>query len=236
VPFSVNLTSCAPSSTFSWTGNGTSGGGSILINSIINNTSDSTATTYVVKADNNGCESDPLNVVVNTFPNPIANFTTSPNPPMSNSLTSFIDNSQVPASNIVSRLWTFHDNTTSLDEVATYVYPNPGTYNVCLAIQTSEGCVDTLCKLIEVVAANLTLPNIITPNGDGLNDLLIIPNLQYFESNTVTIFNRWGKKLLDAPDYDNTWDGSNYNDGTYYYIVTTSDGKSYKSFLTILRD
>jgi len=40
--------------------------------------------------------------------------------------------------------------------------------------------------------------------------------------NTQTMYcgfsNRWGKKVFDQTNYDNTWDGENLSDGTYFYI------------------
>lgn len=69
--------------------------------------------------------------------------------------------------------------------------------------------------------------NGITPNGDGANDFWVIDSITNFETNTVSIFNRWGNRVWTAKDYNNTsvvWRGTNQNeaplpDGTYFYII-----------------
>lgn len=69
--------------------------------------------------------------------------------------------------------------------------------------------------------------NGITPNGDGANDFWVIDSITNFQTNTVSIFNRWGNLVWRAKDYNNTdvvWRGTNQNenplpDGTYFYII-----------------
>ncbi len=80
----------------------------------------------------------------------------------------------------------------------------------------------------------LIIHNVITPNGDGVNDKWIIDGIEEFPDNTVQIFNRWGDKINSFEHYNNTsqvWNGDNYKgkpvpDGTYYYIITIRDGGS----------
>jgi len=71
----------------------------------------------------------------------------------------------------------------------------------------------------------------ISPNNDGLNDYLYIPNIELFTNNRVTIFNAFGEIIFQENNYDNVnvrWDGRNRRgqlvpDGVYYYVVE-SDG------------
>ena len=73
----------------------------------------------------------------------------------------------------------------------------------------------------------------ITPNGDGLNDLWIIDCIEEFPDNQVKIFNRWGDLINSYNHYDNVqqvWKGTNFEDkpipdGTYYYLLTIKDMK-----------
>ena len=67
-----------------------------------------------------------------------------------------------------------------------------------------------------------------SPNGDGINDVWKIHDIDEYLNNKVTVFNRWGNIVFETKSYDNTtnvWDGS-YNggglvtDGTYYYLIT----------------
>jgi len=85
------------------------------------------------------------------------------------------------------------------------------------------------------------IPNAITPNGDGINDVWEIEGLKYFTGNTVAIFNRWGEKLFGTTNYDNSWDGT-YNgkllaSGTYYYVILTDEAEEpITGTITVLYD
>jgi gliding motility-associated-like protein len=78
------------------------------------------------------------------------------------------------------------------------------------------------------------VPQIITPNGDGINDFWIVYNVDYFENNRVEIYNRWGNLVYQKSPYDNTWEGTNnkgamLSDGTYYYILDLGNGSPTRS-------
>jgi gliding motility-associated-like protein len=72
------------------------------------------------------------------------------------------------------------------------------------------------------------IPEVFTPNGDGVNDFFVIKGIQKTE-NTLTIYNRWGNKVYKMDNYDNTWNGmpnvtgtlgnQKLPQGTYYYIL-----------------
>lgn len=88
-------------------------------------------------------------------------------------------------------------------------------------------------KTIET-GLQISIPNIITPNGDGTNDLfqLSFPVLK------TEIYNRWGQKLFESKNNvfwnGRTTDGSEVPDGTYYYIITTKE-ETHKGFVQLLR-
>jgi gliding motility-associated-like protein len=96
------------------------------------------------------------------------------------------------------------------------------------------------------VADNDIVPNGITPNGDGLNDILIFSELantpELYPEAELLIFNRWGDIVYQAKPYANDWNGNNADgqplpQGTYYYVLRLSIVKSaYKrGDVTILR-
>jgi gliding motility-associated-like protein len=92
-----------------------------------------------------------------------------------------------------------------------------------------NGCVDTT-SLVITVAANLTtviVPNLITPNADTYNDILIIPNIDTYPDNELVIFNSYGQVIFQSSPYNNDWDatmnGNAVPDGTYYYILDLHD-------------
>lgn len=84
--------------------------------------------------------------------------------------------------------------------------------------------------------------NIVTPNGDGVNDTWVISNIKNYGSSTVLIYDRWGNEIYNKVAYDNSWNGTNANgdllpDGTYYYVITFSGSDiAYKGAVSILRN
>ena len=90
-------------------------------------------------------------------------------------------------------------------------------------------------------------PIVLTPNGDGFNDVLYFDNLEHFPENSLTIFNRWGMKVYHVQNYDNTFNGTVDNilklpQGTYFYYLkpkglsAPQDGnKPMKGYFTIIR-
>ncbi|TKC09872.1 T9SS type B sorting domain-containing protein [Pedobacter polaris] len=91
-----------------------------------------------------------------------------------------------------------------------------------------------------VIAPSAT--NIISPNGDGVNDFFTVKNIDAYPNNTMTIFDRGGKTLYKVKSYQNDWDGKinglALEEGTYYYIVEFGDGKTNakKGFITIVKE
>jgi gliding motility-associated-like protein len=65
--------------------------------------------------------------------------------------------------------------------------------------------------------------------------LFFIENLEAFKDVTLKIFNRWGRLLYESDNYQNTWDGGNAPDGTYFYVlfIPTATIKDYKGTISI---
>jgi gliding motility-associated-like protein len=85
-------------------------------------------------------------------------------------------------------------------------------------------------------------PNIITPNGDGTNDVFFIPCLSsdLYPNNRVVVYNEWGAAVLEESPYSNTWQGTYKGQdvpvGTYFYVVEFGgDRPDSKGFLIIKR-
>lgn len=87
--------------------------------------------------------------------------------------------------------------------------------------------------------AGIRIPNVFTPNGDGKNETFFIENLDRFESNEVTIINRWGSTVYQTKGYLNDWTATGLADGTYYYVVKVKNGlgkwAEYKGYITVIR-
>jgi gliding motility-associated-like protein len=127
-------------------------------------------------------------------------------------------------------------NPVTMPEDSTYYYVEITDLNGCSAL-------DTVFVAVADDPANFLRPvNVLTPNGDGKNDVLKITNLEKFAQNRLTIFNRWGKIIYKKENYqrdDERWDGR-YNGkplpaGMYFYILEV-DEFIFKQSLMILRN
>lgn len=111
-----------------------------------------------------------------------------------------------------------------------------------VTITDINGCTYTDQISICVKEDSFQAVTIITPNGDGKNDVLYFNDLENYPDNQLRIFNRWGNLIFEAEGYqqnDKLFDGIRNGErlpaDTYYYILTF-DGQTYKSALTILWD
>ncbi|MDO7884903.1 gliding motility-associated C-terminal domain-containing protein [Hymenobacter cheonanensis] len=80
-------------------------------------------------------------------------------------------------------------------------------------------------------------PNIITPNGDGRNDVFTLPDLppDFCDAQFagVQIFSRWGRLMYQSPERSFSWGGA-ATAGTYFYLIRYTDGRKYKGWLEVL--
>ncbi|MCI1188204.1 gliding motility-associated C-terminal domain-containing protein [Hymenobacter sp. DH14] len=84
-----------------------------------------------------------------------------------------------------------------------------------------------------VIVPELNVPNIITPNNDNLNDVFVLPVSQ--RGGKLEIFNRWGNKVQEYSNYQNTWAGAGQPDGVYYYYITDTSGNKSKGWVEVRR-
>ncbi|HXB41952.1 MAG TPA: gliding motility-associated C-terminal domain-containing protein, partial [Bacteroidia bacterium] len=161
---------------------------------------------------------------------------TPPSPVEAGTIISFSDVSTISSGNIIGENWTFGDTGTAINNLnPSHAYANGGHYPVTLIVKSDKGCLDTAIVYIDVQFP-IVAPNIITPNGDGINEYLEFHNLLYFKNNKIWIYNRWGTLLYQSDDYKNNWTGKDYSDGTYYYILEVPDKKkTFKGFFTSIK-
>lgn len=174
-----------------------------------------------------GC-SDDLTVMVER--GPTAAFTANPALPQTVLFMPLADvlltnTSQLNGATGVTCLWDMGDGTvynTCNGQVA-HRYQRVGNYNICLTLQ-SDNCDHTFCVNNIVVAedAYVVIPGVLTPNGDGQNDVLRITtnNIARFE---LIIFDRYGVRVHQSTNPSEQWNGTkNGNDlpsGTYFWVV-----------------
>ncbi|MDY0906408.1 MBG domain-containing protein [Pedobacter sp. CFBP9032] len=109
-------------------------------------------------------------------------------------------------------------------------------------VTNASGCSRVESITIQVAEDyKIVANNILTPNGDGVNDTWIVKNIDMYPGNEVRIFDRNGREMYSKKSYDNSWDGTLRGiplaEGTYYYIITYGPDKLVqKGFITIIRN
>jgi len=118
-------------------------------------------------------------------------------------------------------------------------------YEIC-SQTCADVCDNALVKInVRPVLDSINVnPNAITPNGDGLNDVLTFDALYFedFPDSELVVFNRWGDIIYRVSPYNNDWsgqatDGTNLPAGTYYYVLRLdiSEGEIIRGDVTILK-
>ena len=118
-----------------------------------------------------------------------------------------------------SYLWDFGDGNTDITFNATHTYATDGEYKVVLSSETDKGCKDEISYFANVIIDEIEVPNVITPNGDGVNDVFEIKNITKLKGSKLYIYNRWGSKVYSVENYQNDWDGGDLPDGVYYWYI-----------------
>jgi gliding motility-associated-like protein len=112
-------------------------------------------------------------------------------------------------------------------------FVNGNSQVVTLFAYNVDGCVDSVSITIEWP---LVVPNIITANGDGVNDIFVISGL--VENSKLIILNRWGNTIYQSDNYLNNWDGKDkggryVSEGVYTYSLETPDGVRSHGFIHV---
>jgi gliding motility-associated-like protein len=181
-----------------------------------------------VLLDGNGCEvilELPPIYVINNGLNAL--FTPDPSEgPMGTTFT-FNDQSSFTTAPIDSWTWYLPDNTITnfTDASIANEFGPPGTYQVTLVVADTNGCFHDY-TLDVIVTNEFHLPNVFTPNGDGVNEVFEM-KADVFESFEIVIMNRWGNVVHNRKDATGTylWDGltqggEHVADGVYFYRLT----------------
>lgn len=137
-------------------------------------------------------------------------------------VTFFYENLSSDSIPITNWFWEFSDGTTSPAASPTHVFrlgDSVMTDTVYFHYTTIDNCDSSMMITIDIRELELTVPNVFTPNGDNINDLWEIPQLEAYVGNELVVFNRWGQKVYERSNYGGDWDGGSLPDGTYFYIL-----------------
>jgi len=155
-----------------------------------------------------------------------ANFTANPMLVDQNDPVVFTDQSTFISSPIVSWTWDIANDTTytlNNNGAQTTSFAISGPYTITLTVVDQQGCEDSYSLVINVKDPDLIIPNVLTPNGDGVNDQLVLSE-QFFKLYQIQIFNRWGNMVYMIENQTGLalWDGHTSDgvpctDGVYFY-------------------
>lgn len=135
--------------------------------------------------------------------------------------------------NGLTSTYTFGDGTTLSGPAPSHTYTDAGTFTITQTVVGNDpACTATASQELEIITASLTLPNVITPNGDGVNDRFeAINGSPGFATGELLITDRWGNEVYSSNVL--TWDGLDNNGRelptgvyVYYYQVNLPDGRS----------
>ncbi len=165
---------------------------------------------------------------------------------------------QVTPEQPVQYLWTAETAAGTDPAYSTALSPavsQPGIYTL-LVTDTQSGCTDEASVVIAPTSvptidlSSLKLPNVVSPNGDGTNDvwrpyLPAEPDrdiTSFFDAYQLTVFNRWGQLLYETDGgSQRSWSAKDVDDGTYFYTVAFKAecgaviDREYSGSITVLR-
>ncbi len=124
--------------------------------------------------------------------------------------------------------WEFGDGSTGSQPAMMHSYMSAGTYDVTLTITDISDPSLTMSDIIEVTVNDaFEVPNVFTPDGDGINDVFIVRSNGVTPLN-ITIFDRGGSIVYQHTSPIINWDGRTpggtlVRPGVYYYVITSSE-------------
>jgi gliding motility-associated-like protein len=203
-------------------------------NAVIENINAQSAGVYTVVVQVGACTSEPATTEVVVYPNPIADAGQDDTTEHGMAI-------QLNGSGGITYQWSPNEYLTPSNNVPNpFVNPPVGSNVYTLKVWNEYGCSDEDDVTIVVVPTDkLIIPEVITPNGDGNNDTWVIGFLGDIAGGyELSIYSRDGARLYSTQDYKNDWngtyDGEELPDGTYWYVIRTTD-RTYKGAVTIRR-
>ena len=194
-----------------------------------------TAGSYRSIADNGICSSESNTIVLD----PIS-FTYSVSPSSPISIYQGQTANLIVTTSAVGPTYEWYRNDVLLAETSNTLFVDQvGTYK--LVITQTSGCV--VSEMMEIIVRKPEInevPNLISPNNDGVNDTWVLPSSITSQSNiNVKIFNSSGKIVLSTDNYEDNWpqeesDFINSN-AIFYYIIAKDNSKIKEGTITVIK-
>ena len=175
--------------------------------SVQTNTATDLATgTYTVKISDVFCDTT-IDIVVPHVDGPRADFWANTYSVPTNTIFTLTDNTSGTPQ---TWLWDMGDGNDLTGRIARHSYGDAGEYTVWLVAIDTNGCVDSISKVIYAYEElRVYIPNMFTPDGNGLNDTWRPVLLEYSkEGYQLSIYDRWGQRVFYTTDTEASWDGN----------------------------
>ncbi|HEY8400531.1 MAG TPA: immunoglobulin domain-containing protein, partial [Cytophagaceae bacterium] len=143
-----------------------------------------------------------------------------------------LDGSASTQGNLYTALWTSSDPSSEISRpfsLITAVVPKSVKTTYFLTITSTN---EASCSAFDEVNVEIDLlvkvPNIFSPNGDGIHDYLMVNNIELFPNAVMYIYNQWGQEVYrSSPGYKDPWDGTKGGKpvpvSTYYYVLELNE-------------
>jgi len=102
-------------------------------------------------------------------------------------------------------------------------------------VTVQDFCDNEVQFIVSIKPCSILIPNVFSPNNDDKNQNFEIIGISGFPNSELVVFNRWGAKVFEDSNYENSWSGRDLPEGTYFYVLKRSDGESFSGYVTLLR-
>jgi len=121
-------------------------------------------------------------------------------------------------------------------ESLTVEFEEAGSYTFVVADADDPACIAEATYELTVEECELFVPNVFTPNNsDAINNTFFIERIAN-KNWTLEVYNRYGDRVYQNNNYDNSWDASDITGGTYYYLLYAPSGnQEYKGWVQIIK-
>jgi len=138
----------------------------------------------------------------------------------------------VVGTNTITTLVTAQDGVTHKTYTLKVTRAVPGLNNLYLPGNREQ------TPLVSSLNSKVEANNILSPNGDGINDIWVVKNIAFYPDNIVTVYDKAGQVVFTRKGYSNDWGGtyrgSVLSEGTYNYLIDLGNGTNIKGFITVV--